>query len=269
LSNTVTPGYFAVMNIPIVAGHDFAELDDTVEPPQAVVNQTFVARYVGNGEVLGRRVTLGDTAYTIVGVVRTSLSDAFGEAPTPAVYMSYRDRPSRAGEMHVRTRVADETVLAPAIRRVVRELDESLPVYNVRTLTQHVDMNLALRKIPARMFMVLGPLILVLAAIGTYAVVAYDVANRTSEIGVRVALGASGGRILRQVMNESLRVVLIGAAAGWAATAYLYVRFLRGQLDLPVFGGVPLLLLGVAAIACWLPARRASLVDPVVALRSE
>jgi ABC-type antimicrobial peptide transport system permease subunit len=171
--------------------------------------------------------------------------------------------------MHLRTKLGDETVLGPAVRRALQEVDQSLPVYNVRTLTQHVDMNLALRRIPARMFMVLGPLILVLAAIGIYAVVAYNVAHRIPEIGVRVALGASAWRILRQIVRESLQVVAVGAALGWGFIAYIYVRYLRGDLDPMVFAGVPLLLLLVAATACWVPARRASLIDPVAALRSE
>jgi putative ABC transport system permease protein len=269
LSNTVTPGYFAAMSIPLLSGRDFAELTDTAQPPQAIVNQEFVRRYVGEGEALGRRVTMGDTTHTIVAVVRTSLNDSFSESPTPVIYLSYRDRPSRAGEMHLRTTLTDETVLAPAVRRAIRELDQSLPVYNVRTLTQHVEMNLALRRIPARMFAVLGPLMLVLAAIGIYAVVAYNVAHRTAEIGVRVALGASAARILRQVVGESLGVVAVGAALGWGFVAYIYVRFMRGGLDPAAFAGVPLLLLAVATAACWLPARRASQVDPVAALRAE
>lgn len=269
LSNTVTPGYFRAMDIPLLSGTDFAALSDQAAPPQAVVNQTFVLRHLEGAEPLGRRVTIGETAYTIVGVARDSLYEAFGEPPTPIVYLSYRDRPSRAGEIHVRTRLADETMLAPAIRRAVRNLDPSLPVYNVRTLTQHVDMNLALRKIPARMFFVLGPLILVLAAIGIYAVVAYGVAQRTTEVGVRLALGASRERVVAQIVRESLWVVLAGALVGWAAVTLMYTRTLRGSLDIPVFAGIPLLLLAVATLSAWLPARRAAAVDPMVALRAE
>ena len=269
LSNTVTPGYFATMGIPFVAGQDFAELGDTTASPQAVVNQEFVRRYIGEGEALGRRVTIGDTAHVIVGVVRTTLNDSFSESPTAAIYLSYRDRPSSFAEMHVRTRMGDETVLAPAVRGVLRDLDASLPVYNVRTLTQHVDMNLALRRIPAQMFMVLGPLILVLAAVGIYAVVAYNVAQRTAEIGVRMALGASASIVLRQIVGENLRVIIAAALVGWAFVAYIYTRFMRGDLDPTAFAAVPMLLLLVAATACWVPARRASRIDPIVALRAE
>jgi putative ABC transport system permease protein len=257
------------MRIPLVAGKDFAPLADRSEPPQAIVNQAFVTRYLDGGEPLGRRVTINDTAFTIVGVARDSLYEAFGEAPTPIVYLSYRDRPSRQGEIHLRSRVADETLLAPAVRRAVRTVDAGLPIYNVRTLTQHVDMNLVLRKIPARMFMVLGPLILVLAAIGIYAVVAYNVAQRNAEVGVRIALGATPAGVIRQIVSESLWVTAAGAVVGWTFIFVVYTRILRGPLDLPVFAGVPVLLFLIAALAAWLPARRVSTVDPVVALRAE
>jgi ABC-type antimicrobial peptide transport system permease subunit len=115
----------------------------------------------------------------------------------------------------------------------------------------------------------LGPLMLVLAAVGIYAVVAYNVAHRTSEIGVRIALGASAAAVLRQIIAENMRVVIGGAVVGWAVVAYIYARFMRGELETVAFFGVPFLLLTVAAMACWVPARRASRVDPVVALRSE
>ena len=269
LSNTVSPYYFATMGIPMLEGKDFADLGDPTAPPQAVVNQEFVRRYVGEGETVGRRVTIGSTEHRIVGVVRNSLNESFTEPPTPVIYLSYRDRPSTFAEMHLRTRLGDETMIAAAVRQAVRELDESLPVFNVRTLTQHVEMNLALRRIPAQMFMVLGPLMLVLAAIGIYAVVAYNVAQRSSEIGVRMALGANRMAVVRQIVTENMRVVIVGAVAGWAMVGYVYMRFMRGEFDTTAFAGVPVLLLLVAAAACWVPARRASRIDPVVALRAE
>lgn len=269
LSNTVAPGYFDAMKIPILAGTDFAELSDTSAPVQVVVNEEFVRSYLGDGEPLGRRVENNRKTYVIAGVVRNSLYDSFGEAPRPIVYFSYRDRPTIQGELHVRSRVADETQLAPAIRRVVRDIDASLPVYNVRTMTEHVETSLALRRIPARMFVVLGPLLLVLAAIGIYAVVAYTVAHRTTEIGVRIALGATAKGVVGQIVGECLRVVVAGAVFGWLIVFMLYTHLVRGAIDLPAFVGVPALLLVVAAVACWIPARRATSVDPMITLRHE
>ncbi|PYR59551.1 MAG: hypothetical protein DMF91_14550 [Acidobacteria bacterium] len=202
-------------------------------------------------------------------MVRNSLYNAFGEPPTPIIYFSYRDTPVAFGEIHVRARAGAETALAPEVRRAVREIDSELPIFNVRTLTDHVETNLVFRRVPARMFAVLGPLLLALAAIGIYAVVAYSVARRTTEIGVRLALGASTRRVVAQIVGESLQVIGVGALAGWLIAFAVDLDVFGGSIDLAVFLGVPAVLLLVAAIACWLPAARAASVDPMVALRQE
>lgn len=269
LTNTVTPRYFATMGIPFVEGVDFADLADTAAPPQAIVNAEFARRFVGGGEAIGRRIVTRGAEYTIVGVVRNSLSESFGEPATPVIYLSYRDRPTTRGEMHVRTRPGTEPLLAPAIERVVRDLDPSLPVFDVRTLGDHVERNLFLRRIPARMFVVLGPALLLLAAIGIYAVVAYSVSQRTTEIGVRMALGATAPRVVSGIVAESLRVVVSGALAGWAVALLIDLHLAPGPIALSVFVGVPALLLLVATGACWLPAHRAAAIDPAAALRND
>jgi len=269
LTNTVTPGYFRTMGIAFAAGRDFADLDDAAAPPQAIVNEEFVRRFVGEGEAIGRRVVSRGAAFTIVGIVRNSVSEAFGEPPTPVIYLSYRDRPSARGEIHVRTRAGAETLVAPDLERIVRDLDPALPVYDVRTLGEHIEKNLFLRRIPARMFVVLGPVLLVLAAIGIYAVVAYTVSRRTSEIGVRIALGATAARVVGEITADSMRVVASGAMVGWALALLVDAHLVHGPMYASVYGGVPAVLLAVAGLACWLPARRASRVDPVDALREE
>jgi len=185
------------------------------------------------------------------------------------MYLSYRDRPTARGEIHLRTRAGAELLLGPQVERIVRELDPSLPVFDVRTLGDHVEKNLFLRRIPARMFVVLGPSLLMLAAIGIYAVVAYAVSQRTIEIGVRLALGATARRVISGIVGDGLRVVAAGAVVGWALAVAVNLHLVRGPIYLSVFGGVPVLLLAVAAVACWLPARRATAVDPIVALRHE
>ena len=152
----------------------------------------------------------------------------------------------------------------------MRELDPELPVYDVRTMNEHIESNLLFRRIPARMFAVLGPLLLVLAAIGIYGVVAYTVSLRRNEIGVRLALGASGERVVRQFVGESLGVIGAGALVGWVLAAVVVLDLLAGgTLDAPVFSIVPALLLTVATFACWMPARRASTIDPWSVLRQE
>ncbi|PYR94287.1 MAG: hypothetical protein DMF84_05575 [Acidobacteria bacterium] len=268
LANTVTPGYFAVMGIPLLAGTDFASLADTATSPQVIVNEEFVRRYLERADPLGRRLELGGRAYSIVGVARNALYNAFGEPPTPIIYLSYRDRPSPLGEIHMRTRAGAETAVASDVRRIVRDLDADLPIFDVRTLNDHIESNLILRRIPARMFAVLAPLLLLMAAIGIYAVVSYTVSLRTAEIGVRLALGATGRRIVREFVADSLRVIVVGAIAGWIVAFVLAVDILSGgPIDVAVFAAVPAILLSVAAIAAWLPARRATTVDPAVALR--
>jgi predicted permease len=269
LSNIVTADYFRTMGIPLRTGHDFAAFEDAATPPQAIVNEEFVRRFMPGAEPLGRRLGNRDRQYAIAGVVRNSLSDSFGEKPAPVIYFSYRDRPSLAGQIHLRTRPGNEALLGPEVERVVRELDPTLPVYDVRTLTDHIDKNLFLRRIPARMFVVLGPLMLLLAAIGIYAVVSYSVSRRTTEIGVRLALGATVRRVVSQIVVETLRVVGAGALAGWTLMFLVALHLLGGVISLPVFAGVPAILLMVAAVASWLPARRAAAVDVMVALRQE
>jgi putative ABC transport system permease protein len=269
LVNTVTPGYFEVMGIPILAGTDFADLNDAVTPPQAIVNEAFVRRYLDNALPLGRRITVRGRTLTVAAVVRNSLYNAFGERPTPIVYFSYRDMPSSAGEVHVRTGAGSESVAAQDLRRVVRELDAELPLFNVRTLTDHIETNLVFRRVPARLFTVLGPLLLMLAAIGIYAVVSYTVSLRTTEIGVRIALGATVRGLIAQFVGESLVVAGLGALVGWALSLAVAIVIAGDQIDVPVFAGVPAILLLVAAIACWIPVRRATRISPMAALREE
>jgi predicted permease len=270
LSNIMSPGYFKTMGIPIVAGNDFADLADTAASPQVIVNDEFVRRYIAPADPVGRRLVNGDVTYTIAGVVKTSTYDAFGEPPTPAFFFSWRERPRWLGEVHLRARPGSETLLASEVQRVVRELDASLPVYNVRTMAEHVERNLFLRKIPARMFVVIAPLLLALVAVGIYAVISYSVSQRTTEIGVRMAMGATSDLVVRQIVKEGLVVASAGLVLAWILAAVVEMHlFIGGPGAWVILLTVPLILLVVAWFSCWLPARRATLVDPVVALRAE
>ena len=273
LTNTVTPGYFSVMKIALVSGVDFASLEDPAAPSQAIINQEFVRQYLDGADpdaALGRRVQSRGTTYVVVGVVRNSLYNAFGEPPTPIIYLSYRDRPMLAGEIHVRARAGAETSVPSDIRRVIRDLDPDLPLFNVRTLVDHVETNLVFRRVPARLFAILGPLLLALAASGIYAVVSYTISRRSREVGVRMALGATARRVVTEFLAENLAVVIAGAVAGWLLTLVIALDVIGVEtLDTTAFVGIPLLLLAIAAVACWIPARRAALVDPMVVLRED
>jgi predicted permease len=268
--NTVTPGYFKVMAIPLLEGNDFAEMREKAAPAQAIVNEEFVRRYLNGADAIGRRIQTRAGTFAIIGVARNSVYDAFGEPAQAAVYFSYRDLPSMEGQIQLRTRSGNETALTAEARGVLRDLDPMLALYDVRTFSQHIDRNLYLRRIPARMFLVLGPLLLGLAAIGIYAAVSYAVSRRTREIGVRMAFGATSGRVVLQIIRENLGVITRGAAIGWVIAFVISVHAItKGEVNLPVFIGVPAILLGVATLACWIPARRASQIDPMAALRHE
>jgi hypothetical protein len=267
LANVVTPGYFAALEIPFVEGQDFAPLDDRSMAPQVIVNAAFVSAYLGGAAPIGRTVVSRGREYTIAGVVATSTYDAFGETPAPIVYYSYRDRPMGAGEVHLRAKPGSDGALASLVRDAVRDLDPELPVYNVRSMTEHIDRNLLLRKIPARMFVVLGPLLLVLASVGVYAAVAYAVAQRTAEIGLRLALGATPARVAVDASAAALRASMAGIVMGTLLVAMIDLHLIRGGArDLVVVLGVPLVLAAVAAAACWWPARQAARLAPLTAL---
>ena len=269
LTNTVTPGYFKTMGILIVAGRDFTDLTDKNAPLQAMVNQEFVHRFIKNGEAVGRRIQSRDRTYFIAGVVRNAVYENFGEEIPPMLYFSYRDRPMPFGEIHLRTTSGGEMLMVSDVRRILRGLDPTLSIYDARTMSEHLERNAFLRRIPAQMFAVLGPLLLVLAAIGIYAVVSHSVARRVKEIGVRLALGATVHRVIIEIASETLRTAAVGICVGWLMTVIVDVHLNHGVLYAPVFLGVPLVLLSVAALASWVPAYRAAQLEPMVALREE
>jgi len=270
LMNIVTPGYFEVLDIPIRSGRDFVSMTDEAAPAEVIVNEAFAATYLEQGEPVGRFLDAGRRRYVVVGVVATTRYESLDEPPTPLIYFSYRDRPAGRGEVHVVGRAGSSRTLASDVERSVRKLDPMLSAFDVRTMNQHVERNLFLQRIPARMFAVLGPLLVVLAAIGIYAVVAFTVARRTREIGVRLALGATRPRVVAGIVSEHLAVVGVGLLAGLLVAVLAVARFVSGaSLDVGTVVGVPLLLLLVAVVASWVPARRAAAVDPARALRQE
>ena len=277
-----TSGYFATMGMPFVAGHDLVSLDEQKRAPDAVINEEMARRFwpdlsPPDGPAvspLGHHFRLDDTDYEVVGVVRNAKYESLAERPQPAAWLSARNVMFGNPVFHLRLAAGDPMKLLPAVRNTLHGLDAEVAVYDGRTLAQHLDSSLFLQRAPAQLLGLLGPLALALAAIGLYAVLAYSLTQRTQEIGVRLTLGATPASVVMLMLREGMKVVLAGAALGWVV-AFMLGWFFRAKLvgvlpgDPAIYAGVPALLIAVAALACWLPARKAAAVDPMVALRAE
>src|SRR6185369_15345550 len=192
----------------------------------------------------------------------------------PAAWINVRNTTLFTPVFHIRATAGDPLKLLPAVRDALHGLDAEVSVYDGRTLAQHIDNGLFLQRTPAQMLTILGPLALALAAIGLYAVLAYSLAQRTQEIGVRLTLGATPASVVGLMLREGMKVVLIGAAVGWLVAFGFGWWFSQKLVGVPIgdpaiYAGVPALLLAVAALACWIPARKAAAVDPMTALRAE
>jgi len=269
----VVPGYFQTLGIPLVDGADFVDLDNDAKPAEVIVNQEFARRYWPGVSPLGRKLVVEDSTYEVVGVARDCQCVSLSAKPAPLLYFSLRDRFWFNLTLQVRTR-GDPLAFAPEVRRVVHGLEANLPLRDVRTLTQSIEESLVVIRIPALILAALGPLALLLAAIGIYSVLSYSVAQRTHEIGVRLALGASPRNVVALIVRQGFAVVATGLVVG-LGTVYVASFYLSRILvkvppgDPTVFLTVPALLLAIAWLACWQPARRATKVDPIVALRAE
>jgi predicted permease len=277
-AQTVSAGYFEAMRIPLVEGRDFDARDrEGLRPQAVVVNETLARRlWPGERSFVGRRLMLGRAqpeALEVVGVARDTKARTLGEKPTNQMYVSV-DQTYRGGlHLVVRARGGGEGVVA-AVRQAVREIDARMPLYNVRTMEQHLTWAFWAQNMAAALATAFGLLALALAAVGLYGVVAYAAARRTHEIGIRVALGAQARDILRLVLGQGMALTLVGLGAGLVG-AFALARLLSSLLygispgDPATYILVALLLAAVALLACLVPARRATKVDPMVALRHE
>jgi predicted permease len=271
----VDAGYFEVLRMPIVEGRGFIDADDERAVRVAVINQEFARRFWPTGGAVGRTFDRGKETITVVGVAHDAKYSSLRETLQPFVYfpMAQSAQPSGNAVLLVRTS-GDPTRLAPAIRAAVRALDPLLPVPTVTTLSAATSGVLAPQRMAALVTAVLGFIGLLLAAVGLYGIVAYLVGQRTREIGVRMALGASHADVLRLVVLDGMRPVAIGMAIGLVlavGVTRLLMSFLLGvsPLDTVTFVAGAALLTAVALMASWLPARRAATTDPVRALRAE
>jgi predicted permease len=285
----VGPRFFKTLHIPFLAGRNFTASDfelaarnlsasPTAAPTRAIVNQAFVAKFFGKGNPLGKRFGQSpanatgpaDPGYEIVGVVRdTKYMDL--RQDIDATFYS----PQTAGAASFELRAAGEPrAILPAIRKVVARVNSNLPLSNVETESEQVDQLLFQQRLIARLFGFFGMLAMLLACIGLYGLLSYEGCRRTHEIGIRMALGASQGEVLKLVVGQGFALVLIGVCLGDAGALAL-TRFLSSLLygvkptDPLTLTAASLILTGVALLACYIPARRATKVDPIVALRYE
>jgi ABC-type antimicrobial peptide transport system permease subunit len=238
-----------------------------------VVNRAFAERFWPGEPAVGRIVGAGGAERRVVGVTETGKYHSLGEDPTPFMYFPHRER-FRTGMTLVARVDGDAGQALGDILAVVRELDPDLPLFDVRTMESHMGIALLPARLGGSVLGLFGLLGVVLAGVGVYGVMAYSVSTRTREMGIRVALGADRERVLRLVVGEGMKLTLLGAALGLAAAAAasrLVAGLLYGvpALDPVAFVGVPVILMAVAALAVWLPARRAARTDPMQALRTE
>jgi predicted permease len=275
--NTVSPGFFETYSVPILRGRGLTGEDVEGAQRTAVVNEAFVRRHFPDGTAIGRRFgfeTDGPFDVEIVGVVGdfAYVSPRFGIRP--AVHLAMAQDPSGVGGITFAVRhqgpVAD---LAEAVRRVVRRVDPSLPVFSVRTQREQLDTSLVRERIFASLAAGLGVVALALACVGLYGLLSYSVLRRTHEIGIRMALGARGSHVLRLIGGELVPVViglLLGLLGAWFATGALgSLLFGLAPMDPLAVGAAVTVLLTVAIVAGMVPARRAACVEPVEALRTE
>jgi macrolide transport system ATP-binding/permease protein len=271
--NIVTPGYFEAMGIAPSRGRVFTDRDDASGPRVLVINERLADRFWPGEDPIGRTVVVTGEEHTVVGVVPTGRYRSLGEAPLPYYYLAQAQWWNWAMTVHVRT-ADDPARFAPTLRAEVSALDPDLPLADVRTMTESLSIALLPARLAGTVLAAFGLLGLLLASIGIYGVVAYSVAQRTREIGIRMAVGAAHSQVIGALMRQGLALVAAGAAlglvGGWGVW-YLVRGMLHGATgpDLVTFAGVPLLLIAIAALAIWIPARRAATVDPVLALRAE
>jgi predicted permease len=280
MNASVGPRYFETMKTPVVQGREFTDQDQTKTEHVAVVNETFVRRLMTNvsspSEAIGRRISFGAAGgpfVHIVGVVADGKYFNITEDPRPFVWTPMAQDYSANGILTVRTDGNPESLFG-AVRKEVQTLDPNLPLFDVKTLTEHMRLALFPARVAATVLGVFGAVALLLSAIGIYGITSYAVAQRTHEIGIRLALGAQLSDVLKLVLSHGLKLTMIGAVLGLFG-AYLATRAITSVLygvsatDPLTFGVVSLLLIGVALLACYVPSRRATKVDPLIALRNE
>ena len=282
--NHVRENFLDTMEIPLLAGRSLTEHDDVLSPKVVVVNQTFAKKYFPDGSPIGKRFSFATDKpdeIEIVGLAKDAKYTSQRDRIPPTVYIPWRQglRSMGGATLALRTE-GDPTAVATAVREAVRGVDESLPLIDIRTQVEQAEETLAMERLFAKLLTLFGLLAQQLAAIGLFGVMAYSVSQRTHEIGIRMALGAGRRDVLKMVLRQGMVLALLGVFLGLAG-AYVLTKYLESWMNLSrmlfgvkptdplVHGLIAVMLTLVALVACFVPARRATKVDPMVALRCE
>jgi predicted permease len=279
-TSSVTPDYFHLLGVTLQRGRLFGEMDNETAPAVAVINEAFARTYWPSGDPLGERLKLSpeDSSWTtVVGVIADARTESLVESSVPQIYTSLYQAPSQGASkelvIFLRGRL-DPAATPVELREQVQAVNPELPVFGAQTLNDALSASLSERRFSMEMVGLFALTALLLAGLGIYGVISYIVSERTHEIGIRLALGAHSRNILRMVLRQGLGLAIAGAAVGLVCAlivSHLMAGLLYGvrPTDPVTFAGVALLLIGVALLACYIPARRAIRVDPLVALRHE
>ena len=275
----VSPDYFRAMGVRPLKGRVFTDQDNADAPPVCIVDETFARVYWPDDDPIGKKIHLGGPRdkeqpwMEIVGIVSHVKNYGVDQASRVETYLPFMQRPIGSFALVIRTS-GNPADLTSSVRASVRSVDPDVPIFNVQTLEQISDDTVAQRRLSVALIAVFAAIALILAAVGIYGVMSYAVAQRTYEIGMRAALGARRSDILRLVVGQGMLYVALGTGIG-AGCAFALSRLLTSLLfeidatDPPTFSATIVLLASVALLACYVPARRAARVDPVIALRSE
>jgi predicted permease len=276
MTNVISPGYFKTMQIPILDGRDFDDRDQSKTQHVVIVNQKMAEMLWPGESAVGKRIQIGTDSpnlWEVVGVVKTGKYRTLAEDPKPFFYYSMNQRRPSTAAMVVRASV-DPRSLVGAIRGQVQAIDRRVPLSGVKTMDEHKTYALWAPNMAASFSVAFAVVAILLSAVGLYSVMAYVVSQRTREVGIRMALGANRGDVMKMITRQGMRLATIGVVIGMLlslALAKVLSSLLIGVsgYDVTIFILVPVLLSVVALVACYLPARRATKVDPLVALRYE
>ncbi|MBV8898317.1 MAG: ABC transporter permease [Acidobacteriaceae bacterium] len=273
--NLISPDYFATLKIPLAQGRDFNDRDTSGTKPVAIVNESFVRRFLPGGDAVGRQFHVWGKQVSIIGVARDAKYRFLSEPPTPYFYLPLAQfyTPDRGLGLEVRTQ-GDPAAFAARLQAAIRATHPNLPVVKTAPFVSYMSAAYFAQKVGANLLSALGLISLVLAALGLYGVMAYSISQRTREIGIRMALGARPAQVLAQVMREGVRLCALGVAIGVALSLFLG-RLAASTLyglasnDLPTYASAVLVLVAFGILATWVPARRAARINPVEALHWE